>query len=154
MQLFKRVIGGLVLALLVSSNAHAEEGEFSLGVATITPNGVTAKYWTSDVTAIEVFGSWSFNSEEYKFHVNLLLHDFDKIQLEGERIAFYYGGGIRIKEEKNKDTRLGVRIPFGVSYFTQSVPVEFFGEATPRINIYPSTNFGLDLMVGLRYRFI
>ncbi len=143
-----------MLALLVSINAHAEEGEFALGVAAITPNGVTAKYWISDVTAIDVFGSWSFNSEEYKAHVNLLIHDFDKIQLEGERIANYYGVGIRIKEEKDKDTRIGIRIPYGVSYFTQSVPVEFFGEVTPRINVYPSTNFGLDLMIGLRYRFL
>lgn len=152
MRLLKRI---LPLALCVMSlSAQAEDGEFALGVATISPNGVTAKYWLSDVTAIDVFGEWSFNSKEYKAHFDLLLHDFDKFQWEGELIAFYYGGGIRVKAVDNEDTQLGVRIPFGISYFVQDIPVEIFGETAPRINVYPSTNFGLDLMIGLRYRFI
>lgn len=152
MRLLKPVL--LLVCFLFSSGVNAEDGEFSLGVAAISPNGMTAKYWTSDLTAIDIFGEWSFNSEEYKTHVSFLLHDFEKIQWEGERIAFYYGGGIRVKAEKNEDTQLGIRIPFGVAYFIYDVPVEFFGETAPRVNVYPSTNFGLDLMVGLRYRFI
>lgn len=152
MRLSKPVL--VFLFFIFSTNANAEDGEFALGVAAISPNGMTAKYWTSDVTAIDVFGEWSFNSEEYKTHISLLLHDFEKFDWEGERIAFYYGGGIRIKAKKNDDTQLGIRIPFGVSYFIHDVPVEVFGEIAPRVNVYPSTNFGLDLMIGLRYRFI
>ena len=140
--------------LLVANQVQAEDGEFSIGIAAITPNGITAKYWTTDRVAIDIFGEWSINSKEYKTHADILVHDFDKIQWEGERIAMYYGIGARAKFEDDKDTRLGVRVPIGVAYYMADVPVEFFGELGPRISVYPSTNFGLDIMIGARYRFL
>lgn len=144
----------LVGLLLVTHLAHAEEGEFSIGIGAIIPNGLTAKYWTTEQVAIDIFGEWSINSKEYVFHSDVLIHDFDSIQWEGERIAMYYGIGARAKFEEDKDTRLGVRIPIGVAYYLTEVTVELFGEVAPRISVYPSTNFGLDLMVGARYRFL
>jgi len=141
-------------ALLIVNQAYAEEGEFSLGIGAIAPNGITAKYWTTDRVAIDLFGEWSINSKEYHAHSDILIHDFDKIQWEGERIAMYYGFGARVKFEEDKDTRVGVRVPIGVAYYLADVTVELFGEVAPRINVYPSTNFGLDIMIGARYRFL
>ncbi len=139
---------------LVSFAANADKGEFDLGVAGGSPNGITAKYWTTEKTAIDLFGEWSFNSNEYKAHADFLYHDFDKIDLEDTRIAFYYGGGVRFKFADNSDdTQVGLRIPFGLEYFLNDIPVEFFGELAPRVNVYPSTNFGMDVMIGVRYRF-
>jgi len=151
-----RIIKYVLLACLLTlaTQSFAEDGEFSLGIGAIAPNGVTAKYWTTDRVAIDIFGEWSINSKEYHTHVDILIHDFDKIQWEDEIIAMYYGVGARAKFEDNKDTRLGVRIPFGVAYYMTDVPVEFFGEVAPRTNVYPSTNFGLDIMIGARYRFL
>jgi len=147
-------IAVLAVLSLLASRAYAEDGEFSLGIGAIAPNGVTAKYWTTDRVAIDIFGEWSINSKEYHTHADVLIHDFDKIQWEGERIAMYYGVGARVKFEDGKDTRVGVRVPFGVAYYIADVPVEFFGEVAPRTNVYPSTNFGLDIMIGARYRFL
>ncbi|MCI0507936.1 MAG: hypothetical protein L0Z73_17760 [Gammaproteobacteria bacterium] len=144
----------LLGAYLIAAAVQAEEGEFDIGIAAISPNGITAKFWTSDRAAIDIFGEWSFNSDEYHAHADLLYHDFDKIQLEDMRIAFYYGGGVRAIFAENEDTVLGVRIPFGLDYFLNDMPLEFFGELAPRVNIYPDTHFGMDVIVGLRYRFI
>ena len=142
-------------ALLAMSVVHAEKGEFDIGVAAISPNGFIAKYWTTDTTAVDIFGEWSFNSNEYLMHADILVHDFNKIQLEDMRIAFYYGGGVRVKfADKSDDSIVGVRIPFGLDYFLQEMPIDFFGELAPRVNVYPDTHFGMDVMVGLRYRFI
>ncbi|WP_455375207.1 hypothetical protein [Kaarinaea lacus] len=140
--------------LFVASPVIAEEGEFSIGIGAIAPNGITAKYWTTERVAIDIFGEWSINSKEYHTHADILIHDFDKIEWEGERIAAYYGIGARAKFEEDKDTRLGVRVPIGVAYYIIDVPVELFGEVAPRISLYPSTNFGLDIMIGARYRFL
>ncbi|WP_455209467.1 hypothetical protein [Kaarinaea lacus] len=152
-----RIIKSVVLlgAFLVASAVQAEKGEFDLGIAAISPNGITAKYWTSDTTAIDIFGEWSFNSDEYLMHADFLIHDFDKIKWEDVRIAFYYGGGIRGKFADNSDDSLvGVRIPFGLDYFLNDIPIEFYGELAPRVNVYPDTHFGMDFIVGIRYRFI
>jgi uncharacterized protein (DUF433 family) len=145
----------LLSAFLATSAAYAEQGEFDIGIAAISPNGFTAKYWTSDTTAFDIFGEWSFNSNEYLMHADILVHDFNKIQLEDMRIAFYYGGGVRVKFADNSDDSLvGVRIPFGLDYFLNELPIEFYGELAPRVNVYPDTHFGMDVIVGIRYRFI
>ena len=152
-----RLINSLVFlgALLATAGAQGEKGEFDIGMAAISPNGFIAKYWTTETTAIDIFGEWSFNSNEYLMHADILLHDFNKFQLEDMRIAFYYGGGVRVKfADKSDDSIIGVRIPFGVDYFLQEMPVDIFGELAPRVNVYPDTHFGMDVMIGLRYRFI
>ncbi len=151
-----RIYNYIVLAslLFAVNQANAEQGEFSLGIGAIAPNGITAKYWTTDRVAIDLFGEWSINAKEYHAHSDILIHDFDKIQWEDERIAMYYGVGAMAKFREDKDTRLGVRVPVGVAYYLLDVPVEFFGEVAPRISVYPSTNFGLDIMIGARYRFL
>ena len=143
----------LLLVILLSTKIHAEEGEFAFGIAAISPNGVSAKYWLTDSTALDFFADWSTNSEKLLFHSDYLVHDFEKIQLEGEVIAFYYGLGARVKYKSGKDTQVGARLPFGFTYFIYDMPIDLFGEIAPRINALPSTNFGLDLMIGIRYRF-
>jgi len=151
-----RFIHGLVLlvVVLISFTAKAEKGEFDLGIAVGSPNGFIAKYWTSERTAIDIFGEWSFDSNEYKTHADVLYHDFDKIKLDDARIAFYYGGGLRITFADNSDdSEVGLRIPFGLNYFFSDVPVDVFGELAPRVNVYPSTNVGMDVLIGIRYRF-
>ena len=144
----------MAVLVFVVNQAHAEQGEFSIGVGAIMPNGVTAKFWTTDRVAIDIFGEWSINSKEYKTHADVLIHDFDKIQWEGERVAMYYGIGGAATFEEDKDTRVLIRIPIGVAYYISDVPVELFGETAPKISIYPSTSFYLDLMIGARYRFL
>ena len=148
------LIGAFVGVLVVPFIVKADKGEFALGVVAGSPNGITAKYWTTETTAIDIFGEWSFNSNEYKAHADFLVHDFDKINWEEARIAFYYGGGVRFKFADNSDdSQVGLRIPFGLEYFLSDIPIEFFGELAPRVNVYPSTNFGMDAMIGIRYRF-
>jgi len=151
-----QILRGIVLlgVMLVSFTVKAEKGEFDLGIAVGSPSGFIAKYWTSERTAIDIFGEWSFDSNEYKAHADVLYHDFDKIKLEDARIAFYYGGGIRITFADNSDDdEVGIRIPFGLDYFFSDFPADVFGELAPRINVYPSTNVGMDVMIGIRYRF-
>lgn len=140
--------------MLVSFTAKAEKGEFDLGIAVGSPNGFIAKYWTSEKTAIDIFGEWSFDSNEYHLHADVLYHDFDMFDWGDARVAFYYGGGIRgTIADNSDDNEIGIRIPFGINYFFSEIRFDAFGELAPRINVYPSTNVGMDVMIGIRYRF-
>ena len=67
---------------------------------------------------------------------------------------FYHGYGVRVINEGgvNEKTALGMRLPFGVSYLMDDPPLDVFAELAPRVNVTPSTNFGLDVMLGVRYR--
>lgn len=127
--------------------------EFSVGVATPAPTGLTFKLWQTRLSAIDLFAEWDFNDEKYYFHADYISHDYERLDARESNLMFYYGYGIRALDEgKTSDTTVGFRLPLGVSYLLDDPPLDVFGEIAPRINVAPSTNFGLDVMVGVRYR--
>jgi hypothetical protein len=132
----------------------ANANEIGIGLATPVPTGITLKLWFDKSNAFDIVGSWNVNDQKYYVHADYLTHDFSKFSVEPAAMAFYYGFGGRIKEEddEDSDTRLGMRIPFGLAYYPQAVPFEIFGEIAPRLDITPHTDFGLDIMIGIRYR--
>jgi hypothetical protein len=149
-----KVVIRILFLFLVFSGATAKANEIGIGLATPVPTGITLKLWFDKTNAFDIVGSWNVNDDKYYVHADYLTHDFSKFEVEPASMAFYYGFGARIKEEdkKDSDTRLGMRIPFGLAYFTESAPFEIFGEVAPRLDITPDTNFGLDVMIGIRYR--
>jgi hypothetical protein len=146
----------ILFLFLASSGAStiAKATEIGIGLATPVPTGITLKLWLDKTNAFDIVGSWNVNDDKYYVHADYLTHDFSKFQVEPASMAFYYGFGARIKEEdkKDSDTRLGMRIPFGLAYFPQTAPFEIFGELAPRLDVTPDTHFGLDVMIGIRFR--
>lgn len=140
-----------LVAVLISSSA-ANADELAIGLATPSPTGLTAKLWTDDETAYDIVGAWDTGSEKVYLHFDYLIHDNNKFNVDGNPMPFYYGYGARFEEEENADTTIGLRMPIGVSYFIQNAPFEAFAEVAPRVDVAPSTNFGLDVMIGIRFR--
>ncbi|NOZ51644.1 MAG: hypothetical protein GXP08_00655 [Gammaproteobacteria bacterium] len=134
--------------------SKAEEGEFAVGLAALNPSGLTAKYWVSDTVAYDALAEWSFDSSKIEMHADYLIHDFTKLPWEAERTAVYYGYGVKVRIKKGSDTTVAIRIPIGASYFIDDMPFEVFGEVAPRVRVVPSTNASLDLIIGIRYRFL
>lgn len=145
-----------VLSLLVFSGEITSVGanELGIGLATPAPTGITLKLWFDKTNAFDVVGSWNLNDQKYYIHIDYLTHDFSRFALDEGAMAFYYGFGARMKEkeEEDSDTRMGMRIPFGLAYYTVGAPFEIFGELAPRLDVTPDTDFGLDVMIGIRYR--
>ncbi|MDH5324983.1 MAG: hypothetical protein OEZ68_06830 [Gammaproteobacteria bacterium] len=140
----------LASLLVLSQLTFADE--LAVGLATPSPTGISVKLWNSDEIAYDMLGAWDAANEEVYLHFDYLIHDNNKYNLDGNPMPFYYGYGVRFKEERNADTILGLRIPLGISYFIQDAPFEVFGELAPRVDVAPSTNFGLDVMIGVRFR--
>jgi len=151
-----KVVKVFAVLLLVFPGAFhaAKANELGIGLVTPVPTGVTFKLWFDKTKAFDIVGSWNINDQKYYIHADYLTHDYTKFDLGENAMAFYYGFGARIKEKDNEDsdTVLGMRIPFGLSYFTQNAPFEIFGEVAPRLDITPYTKFGLDVMLGIRFR--
>ena len=147
----------LGISLLHGANACAFGllgNEVSLGMATPEPSGLSAKFWMSRETAVDIFSEWSWNHRELATHADYLTHDFQQFELEGATMPMYYGFGLRMSTRHHGTPHFGVRIPIGVSYFWNTAPLDLFGEFATRANIVPATNFAIDLMLGVRYRFI
>lgn len=143
--------------LMYGTHVHAFGllgNEVSMGMATPAPSGLSFKYWTSRETAIDLFSQWDSGRRFVETHADFLTHDFQQFEIEGATMPLYYGFGVRMRTSKTSSAHFGVRIPIGVSYLWATAPLDIFGEIAPRANIIPSTNFALDMMIGLRYRFI
>lgn len=145
------------ITLLYGANVHAFGllgNEVSIGMATPAPTGLSFKFWMSRDTAVDVFSEWDAGDRFIETHADYLTHDFQQFEVEGATMPMYYGFGVRIRSSETSSAHIGVRIPIGVSYLWNTAPLDFFGELAPRANIVPSTNFAVDMMIGLRYRFI
>ena len=152
--IMKRMARNLCIALAFTiTPAHAFE-EFSAGLATPSPTGLIFKLWTSRLTAFDFFAEWNFDSEDYNFHADYLMHNYQMLDAKESNMIFYYGYGIRALDDTNDDesATAGLRLPFGVSYMMDDPQIDVFGELAPRMDVTPRTNFGLDVMIGVRYR--
>jgi len=150
----KRIGTLVILGCLACFPAMAadRDGEIGIGFGTPSPTGISIKYWTSRKFAYDFFAEWSFGDKKINVHFDYLIHDYGSIFMDGAESPLYYGFGARFIEESGKDVITGIRFPMGISYLPETKPFEVFAEASARLNLTPSTNFGIDLMLGIRYR--
>lgn len=128
--------------------------EVSMGMAFPAPTGLSFKFWMSRDTAVDLFTQWDTTNKFVQTHADFLTHDFTQFEMEGSSMPMYYGFGLRIRTSETSSAHLGIRIPIGVSYLWDTAPLDIFGELGPRANIIPKTSFSVDMMLGIRYRFI
>ncbi|NIM89761.1 MAG: hypothetical protein GTO17_02310 [Candidatus Aminicenantes bacterium] len=138
--------------LLLSIPTVARDNDFGVGIVLGEPTGLCFKAWTGRKTALDGAIAWSFgDGDAVHFHADYLIHDFRMFQARKGDLVFYYGFGGRIKAQK--DSRIGVRIPIGISYIFERAPVDIFLELAPGIDLSPSTDFWINGSVGIRYYF-
>lgn len=154
----RRLIAGLVVGVFLAVGNARSEGllgnEIAIGMATPAPTGITVKLWTSRLTALDVFSNWDASNKRLDLHLDYLTHNFEQYEVEGATMPFFYGFGMQFSTREGSATKVGFRIPVGVSYLWNSAPLDFFAEVAPRAGIIPTTSFALDLMIGVRYRII
>ena len=155
--MYRKLICLFATFMWFSTTVHAFGllgNEVSIGMATPAPSGLSTKFWMSRDSAIDLFSEWDTTNKHFQMHVDYLMHDFQQFETEAASMPVYFGFGLRLRTTESSATQIGIRIPIGVSYLWDVAPIDFFAEVGPRANIIPQTNFAVDLMIGLRYRFI
>lgn len=138
---------------------------FGLGVMVGEPTGLSAKLWTSPVTAFDFGLGWSVHGDRIgnydvgynggnrtHFHVDYLWHSFDAIQ-STERFPLYYGIGGRLNNGGGYTSSFAVRGVFGIAWIPRPAPVDIFFELVPTLQLTSSSGFGIDAGFGARYYF-
>jgi len=148
----KKILYILLLIILSNILFAAKPGKFGLGIILGDPTGLNCKIWQSDRIACDAALAWSFGKEgSVHIHADYLIHSYEIIRVRKGKFPFYAGLGGRI-ESKDK-TALGLRIPLGMNYLFENVPIDIFLEFVPTLNIIPSTEFDLEGGIGARYYF-
>jgi len=145
----------LILIFMLPADAQAQLRQqvtknFGIGAMFGEPTGVTVKVWSGNNVAFDVGGAWSLASsdQDLHLHASMLFHSWFN---DRPNVAFYYGIGGRILFAD--DSKIGVRIPFGLTYVMGRLPLDLFVEVAPILDLVPDTGFAGNGAVGARIYF-
>jgi len=134
--------------------SFAQKHKFAVGVIAGKPSGITAKYNLDSKLSIDGGLGW-VTSGDNEFHIygSALYHMYDLIKVPKGKLPLYFGGGLRFLDRKNKDDKFGIRMPVGVEYQFENLPLGAFTELAPILNLTPDTDFDIEGGIGIRYFF-
>jgi hypothetical protein len=148
----KKWLVALGLMAVAGGVCPAQERGFGAGAFLGEPTGICIKSWTGSRTAVAAAAAWSFGHHEaLHVHFDYLFHDFRLIKTEHDPLPFYYGVGVRFKDDH--ELRMGIRIPIGIDYMFKKAPVDIFLEFVPVFDLIPSTELFFNGGIGVRYFF-
>jgi hypothetical protein len=146
----------IALCVVLPFAASADTG---IGIIVGDPTGVSLLF--NERIAMGL--AWDLSNHLHVHGDYWLMHS----RLEGE-LDWYLGVGAKLlvfndgssrgpswnsSDEENEDSiGVGVRIPIGLQWYA-TPELEIFGEIVPGMFIIPSTDFDIDLGIGIRYHF-
>lgn len=144
----------VLFTLITGTKSEAQDKGFGAGVMIGQPTGFSAKYWRSEINAIDFGLGFSFAKDDngVHLHADYLWHSFNAIQ-SNEKFVLYYGPGLKLVTGKNNDARLGIRGVLGLEWMASQIPIDVFMEIAPVLNFVPGTGFKIDAAFGARYYF-
>jgi hypothetical protein len=149
---------------------------FGLGLEIGEPTGLNGKLFLSDKLALDFGLGWIYRHYYYgdgaHLYADLLFHPVSLVSASAFELPLYIGGGIRFWDFEYCRARndcgyggsaIGIRIPFGISFDFNNVPLDIFIQLVPVIDFIRGdyytfrdrdrAHFGVDLSLGIRYWF-
>jgi hypothetical protein len=150
---------------------------FGLGLELGEPTGLTGKYFLSPSGALDFGVGWIYQHYYYGDGLNLyadyLWHPTSLVSAEAFELPFYVGVGLRFwsfdycDRNPNPDicyrgSSLGVRIPLGIAFDFNNVPLDIFFQLVPVIDFVNGDYYdrygdrahvGIDFSAGIRFWF-
>lgn len=137
----------------VLETVQAQDRQFGIGGIIGDPDGITAKGWLSESTAIAGAISVDLGSDYSWF---LIQADFLKQNTlaiwEEALLQSHFGGGVRVVSGDFSEY-IALRAPIGVDVNAIDAPVEVFMEVVPTIDVDPEVFFYFTGAMGFRYYF-
>jgi hypothetical protein len=155
------------------SNFEANK-TFGLGIMLGGPSGLSGKYFVGPSTAID-FGVGYHGCCRYRnhgglhLHADYLWHPVSLVSAEAFELPFYVGVGGRFWDWDHDNDydgeAIGVRVPFGLAFDFNEVPIDIFVELVPVLDFFfgadcgpgddycDGVNFDIMAAIGFRYYF-
>ncbi len=151
----KRTVAAIILIILAWSISAQElptrVPRYEAGVIIGQPTGLSAKYWVSRLAAFDAALAWSFaDNGSFEIHASLLYHLF-YIDVDRDTFPVYLGLGpvFYLRD----DVAIGARVPIGITYLFEDVPLSLFLEIAPVVEVIPESGFDITGGVGVRVVF-
>jgi Protein of unknown function (DUF3996) len=146
---------------------YVSNGKFGLGLELGAPTGINGKVFLSDDRALN-FGVggqyYVYDREGLHLYMDYLFHPFVLTTNEDFQLPFFVGIGARIWDFRDRGNgrdddgfALGVRVPIGLAFDFNKVPLDVFVQLTFVVDAFFGyrDNFGphFEGSVGIRYWF-
>jgi hypothetical protein len=166
----RTIIVGVILGIICAAHAaHADTnaGPFGIGIMIGEPTGISAKYYlkSGDKAIDGGIGGNFAGTKGIAVHADFLWHPKILTSEPAFDMPFYVGGGVRVIQHDlgggSTDFHWGVRIPAGILFDFNNVPIDVFLELALILEFRDGSqatkesSFGPDLSasVGVRYYF-
>lgn len=151
-----------------SASQVATSKKFGIGGMLGSPTGLSMKYFFAKPHAIDIglgfqwFGHAALGIHvDYKFHIYLAKPEPFELPLYfgvgpklfiwfHDHCHYYWGGKDHCREGF---VGFGIRIPIGVAFHFNKVPLDVFLEIVPGVGFFPWFGMFVDGAVGVRYYF-
>jgi len=159
------VIGAGAPGLAEASDvAHGRK--FGLGIMLGQPTALTIKYhFTPNHALTAAVGVGWWGGHNFHIHCDYGYH-FDLTKQSGFDLRMYVGGGVKFfyyywdyynyydrHWDHHGRAGIGIRVPVGISFNINKVPLEVFLEIVPGMAFLPWIGFFVDGAIGVRYYF-
>jgi hypothetical protein len=122
----------------------------SVGLILGEPTGLSAKQWIGEGASLDLAVAWSFEPPgAFYVHVDYQQH-FDHLDIDPGELLWFAGIGPRISIRDG--VAVGARIPVGLVYEIEEVPLEVFLEIAPGLQLFPDTDPLFGGGIGVRYQ--
>jgi hypothetical protein len=142
---------------------------FGLGVELGGPTGLTGKYFLDSGNQALQFGLGGYAGyyrDFYGYHLyfDYLWHPVSLVSASAFELPLFVGLGVRLWDFDDRRDRfdddgqaIGLRVPVGIAFDFNNVPIDIFLQLVPSLNFYSQyrDNFGFwfDFSFGIRYFF-
>lgn len=142
----------LAAALLLPAQGQARlGGDMGVGFIAGTHSGIDGKIWMGENNALDLALGYNTFDNWLSLNADYLWHEFNLIRIPKGQMPLFYGMGLWAAVANHG--AIGVRGVVGLEYLFPSAPFDAFVELAPGISVLPSTDFGFDAGIGMRYFF-
>jgi hypothetical protein len=165
-----RIVLGLAAALFVASVAAPAEARphpraakfeanksFGLGLMLGEPSGLSGKYFLTKDTALDFGVGYLYHYRDrdgLHLHADFLWHPAVLTKNESFWLPIYFGVGARFFDHHDYGSALGLRVPGGIAFDFQRVPIDIFFEIWFAVDLIYDDNYDRadgGASIGIRY---
>lgn len=150
---------------------YTSNGKFGLGLELGAPSGLNGKYFLSPNTALNFGVGWLYDryyrdGDGFHLYLDHLWHPVSLTENATFKLPFYVGVGGRFWNFRDcyrdncgdRFSALGVRVPFGLAFDFNNVPLDIFVQITLVVDVFFGDyrdRFGphFEGSIGIRYWF-
>lgn len=151
--MIKKFLLLLFILAIFKFDVHANN-VFGAGIYIGSPTGIKVKMNLNKTNALSSVVAWDINQSQMYVSVDYSYNFIYTIKNENTTlpIFLYTGPGIRVMASNN--AKVGIKFTGGAGFKFSDIPLEFFLEVSPILDVFPATELGLNAGIGFILYFL